>query len=168
MSGSTGGGAFYFARIDDVCVIRLVGTITWNISTDLERFLDDALGDDSVKTFFLDLSPTLYIDSTNLGLLARVYLAVSSRRERKALLHSTRPAINTILDDVGFTEIFARTDTNPYESVPVEPIPGPRRAGDHRGMILQAHRDLARLNDRNRDSFRTVVEEMERDMDREN
>jgi anti-anti-sigma factor len=167
MSTTTNGGTYYYARTDDVCVIRPVGTITWKASADFERFLDRILKDSSVRTFFVDLSKATYIDSTNLGLLARIHLATSSSDMRAAFIYSTHPAINSILSDVGFTEIFGHADTNPYESVSLRPVSAAEDDVDHRQVILEAHRDLARLNGRNRNAFQPVVDEMERDMDRD-
>ncbi|MBD3318066.1 MAG: STAS domain-containing protein [Chitinivibrionales bacterium] len=167
MSENIKSGAFYYAQVEDVCVIRLVGSITWKISPDFEHFLDQVLVDDTVRKFFLDLSQTTYIDSTNLGLLARLHLPHSAKRSSTTKIYSTRNAINTILDDVGFTTIFAHSADNPYESIPMRPINAPKRVIDQKQLILKAHQDLARLNRRNRATFQSVVDEMERDVNRE-
>ena len=104
------------------------------------------------------------IDSTNLGLLARIANPVQERFHHKTTLVSTNADVNRTLETMGFFEVF-NVDQHPLDQpIRAEDLP-PAEAADREtaDAIVLAHRTLADLNERNREMFRSVVEALESD-----
>ena len=76
-------GTVLHASHDDVHVLRFIGDIRYTLSPSIEHFLEGVFDGPKPAGFVIDLTETDSIDSTNLGLLARIALrmrALDSRR----------------------------------------------------------------------------------------
>jgi anti-anti-sigma factor len=110
----------------------------------------------------IDLTETRSIDSTTLGLLAK--LSILSRQKVGLLptVVTTHPDITRLLQSMGFDQVFNIVDT---------PIPCPECLDDLpsqdqseevvRAKVLEAHRILMDLNDSNRAAFHDLVSALE-------
>jgi anti-anti-sigma factor len=151
-------GNVLYGRSGDVHVLRFVGDIRYTLSPSVERFVDGLFGATHPETFVVDLTETHSIDSTNLGLLARLTNRMQAGGGPPVTIVSGREDINELLLCIGFDEVFdivwdnrpVATDT---ASVSVEES---GREEMNRTM-LAAHRALMALNEHNRDEFRDVV-----------
>ena len=102
------------------------------------------------------------IDSTTLGLLAK--LSILSKRKFGMLptLASTNPDVSRVLDSMGFNQVFNVVHT---------PAPCPECLDDLpeqdqteavvKERVLEAHHILMSLNESNRDAFRDLVSALE-------
>ena len=106
--------------------------------------------------FVIDLTQTESIDSTNLGLLARIANRMHERGGPRVTIVSHRQDINEVLLTMGFDEEVpsAGNGTRPLTTL------APDRNNLGRTMLM-AHRTLMALNDRNRDQFADVVSLLE-------
>jgi anti-anti-sigma factor len=160
----TNEGRFLFAVADSICILKPVGNITYTISPNLDAFLRKAFTSPDIKGFVIDLTETEYIDSTNLGLLARIHEHSRVRLGSRPAIVSVKPAINDILDNLGFHKIFDMI-YNPVREPGLSPVENADEQHEGIGRImLQAHQCLMRLNEHNRQCFRDVVEYMRRDV----
>lgn len=151
------------ASLDGVHVLRLAGELRYPISPSIECFLDRLFAETDPVGFVVDLTETEYIDSTNLGLLARIAKEMKARGGKRVTLVSTRTDINEVLLAMGFDEVFdlvRRPWNTPArgQALPLEEAD--RGALAH--TVLEAHRILMALNERNRDQFQDVVAALER------
>ncbi len=158
-------GKFLYARWNNTCVIKPVGKVTYIISPALDAFLQRAFTDQSITSFLIDLTDTTYIDSTNLGLFARVRDFSSRHFNEKPTLISTNETVNDALLSLGFDRIFnvvsdiTRHGTGELEEVP-EATSDTQKL---EAVMLKAHRYLAELRPENREMFRDVITFLERD-----
>ena len=157
-------GRIFYAIVDNTCVLKLVGAIMYSIGPGFDHFIEDVIHESDIDTFTIDLTETSYIDSTNLGLLAKLPKFSSHHVSNPPVLISNQDSINEVLDNVGFTKIFTIVDC--YE----EALPAlqelPRTENDERTLsqtVLKAHRELVDLNKPNKDRFKDVVEYLEKD-----
>ena len=155
-------GKYLCAREDRLLVLKLVGRITYAGSAGFEAFLDRILADGDFNDVVIDLTETTYIDSTNLGLLARVGAFTIERRQRKTTLLSTNPDVNQVLTSMAFDRVFLLVD-HPEECVgPFELIPnGPDSEWRMACRMVEAHRTLMQLSAENRIRFQSVVDVLE-------
>ncbi len=139
-------------------VLRFVGDIRYPLSPALERFLEQLFAEAQPKGFVIDLTETSSIDSTNLGLIARIANRMRTHAGRRVALVSNREDINELLTSMGFDTVFDIVQSS--EPLPEGAETVPLHEVDRQAMlqtVLQAHHSLMELNERNRELFRDVV-----------
>ena len=151
-------GKVLYATHAGVHVLRFQGEIGYVLGPDVQRFVDGLFTGTPPRGFVLDLRETTHIDSTNLGLLASIANRMRERCGPRVTLVSDRDDINEILFNMGFDEVFDIVpDSTPPPTDP-QTLPITRVGGDRLGQtMLEAHRTLMALNERNRQEFADVV-----------
>lgn len=156
------GGTILTGEQDGVSFVKLVGSVTHLLGPALDSCIDRLFARDDSADVVVDLTETTYLDSTILGLLAKVANRCQERWQRPATLLSTNVDINVLLDSIGFSDIFLILHPehplgNALEAVPRIALD----EGDHVRLLLEAHRRLAAMSDTNRTRFRDVIELLE-------
>ena len=163
-----GEGVAYFGKHEGVVVLKLVGRFTFSMraSKSLDAFIDTVLMDEEYENILIDLTETESLDSTSLGLLAILTRLTMDLYDRQATIVSTDPYVNDILDGVGFDEVFhivhdpQRAETE-WESLE----DGEPTKKELSRVVLNAHRELLDLNEKNKDTFKDVVAMLEKQME---
>lgn len=157
-------GMVYYGKREDTYVLKFVDDIRCTLGVCLDRFLDQLFERNDFRSILVDLTETTAIDSTNLGVLARIAKQMRARGGPLVTLVSTDEDINATLESVGFDQVFdIRHD--PDAAVAVDqplPLTEPTEAGLAK-TVLEAHHILSDLNEPNREKFRDVLEALERD-----
>jgi len=156
------------ASHDGVHALRFRGEIRYPLSPSLDRFLQQLFAGPPPKGFVVDLTEATVIDSTNLGLLARIAKGMDRAGGPKPVLVSNQKDINEVLVSMGFDEVFSLVDSP--EPLPAPGHKVPLRETDAKTLaktVLEAHRTLMELNERNRDVFQNVAALLEQQI-REN
>lgn len=154
----TAGQAFY-AKQGDTLIVKLVGDVRYTMSCSVDDFLEQWFAKENGTMMLIDLSEVECIDSTSLGLLAKVANFMHTRFANKVILIAPNPDINQLLDSVGFTTIFEirSNGTLPAESMQRLHLLEPTKAELAKTM-LEAHQVLSDMNEKNRGTFKDVVE----------
>lgn len=151
-------GGYLYAVDKNRYYIKLIGRVRYDISSGFNKFLDEILGRNDCTDFLLDLTETEYIDSTNLGLIARI-AKYMRKCGKKAKIISVNEDINKILCSVGFDEIFIiinKPETIEATLNEVEHIKDDERTFVK--MMLEAHKILAEISEENMEKFKGVIE----------
>ncbi len=152
----------YYATNGGIHGLKYVGHIRYTIGASLDKFINNLFDGPKPEGFLVDLRETESIDSTNLGLLARIAKLMKECGAQKVTLVSTNDDINTLLFSIGFDEVFDIVDevghgmTNAQE-LGLQDDTGP----DMAKTVLEAHRILMAIGDDNRTRFHDVVELLE-------
>ena len=152
-----------YAVHDGTYVLKLLGDVRVPVCTSLESFVEDRLlSDESLRAVLIDLTETDAIDSTALGLLARIAVALQSRRMSRPVILCISPDIERILVSMGFDKVFrilhdTATLGDEFDDLPLDDLS--EEAVTRR--VIDAHRTLMGLNDSNQQSFRSLVEALE-------
>ncbi len=154
-------GEAYYAWHGDTCVLRLVGEVRYTLGTDLDRFIERLFSGERCREVLIDLTASKSIDSTSLGLLAKIANLLRPRG-RTATIVSTNPDIDRTLETVGFDQVFTilhegKGDTPAARSLPHIDSDKSEMAD----TIREAHQILCDLNDGNREMFQSVVDALE-------
>ncbi len=157
-------GMVYYAERDGVCVIRFEGAISYTLGPALDHFLDDLFARGERSTILVDLTATESIDSTGLGLLARIANFVRRRDGTKPVLFSVRPDINAVLSSICLDDVFVLCDRIPDVAADQALPAGDPTETELAQTVLDAHRLLCEMNDANRATFQSVVDAFERDL----
>ena len=88
-------GNVLHASHEDVHVLRFIGDIRYPLSPSIDRFLDGIFAGPEPAGFVIDLTETDSIDSTNLGLLARIARRMQSLDARRVTIVSNRADITS-------------------------------------------------------------------------
>lgn len=156
-------GKVLYARHNDVHVLRYLGDIRYTLSPSIDRFLEGIFAAREPAGFVIDLTATDSIDSTNLGLLARLAQRMQARAGTRVTIVSDRPDINAVLSSMALDEIFDIVAGTELETGTAQEIPEENadRAALARTLI-DAHRALMDLSERNREVFRDVVASLDK------
>ncbi|MCH2097177.1 MAG: STAS domain-containing protein [Pseudomonadales bacterium] len=149
---------------DGVYVLKFVGDVRVNLCATVDAFVRDVFRSDDLASLLVDLTETEGIDSTSLGLLARLSNETRRRIGAVPTLISTNPDVTRVLHTTGFDDVFHLLEEPLDERRPLgELAPVSSDADALRERVIDAHRALMDLNERNRESFRDLVSALEAD-----
>lgn len=159
-------GKIYYTVIDNICVIKMVGRIAYKISPNFDRFIEKIKNNSTVNNFVVDLREAAHIDSTNLGLLAKLNRYSRTKSARPPTVISTKDNINHLLLNIGFAAFFDIVDNMGDMQSTLKKLPHMKNAGEKiTRVMLEAHRELANMNDTNHELFKDVINYLEGDTD---
>ena len=162
-------GRYYYAERDGITFIKMVGNLKYTTSSGFDRFVEELL-EKGFENLLIDLSEATYIDSTNLGLIARLGERARHRNDVHMSIISTNEDINEILRSVRFDRLFTIVESREKVESPlrgaeqreIEDVDSSRR--EDLEMLAEAHRALMDAHEENRPKFRDVVELLEEEM----
>lgn len=155
-------GQILVADHEGVYVIKMVGDVRLTLCISFDQFIDSMFSAENFSAVLFDLSEAEAIDSTTLGLMAKISLRGQERHNVIPVILSTNPSINRVLQTMGFQDIF--TIVNELQT-PVSPSREltPEVNDEHqvKEKVLEAHKILMGLNRENRATFRNLVKMLE-------
>ena len=161
MAESNTGKALYAVH-QGTYVVKLIGEVRVPICSTLDAFIERMFADRQLTSVLIDLSETTVIDSTALGLLAKIAVQTRRRFHQKPLIISTQDDVTRILDTMGFEKVFNLVYEKPVRSPEMSEIPKvPCDENSAFDKVLEAHRVLMDMNDHNRETFKDVVAALE-------
>lgn len=143
-------------------VLKLIGEIRVTLGPTISRFLGTFGKHQPMESLVIDLRETTLIDSTGLGVLAKISLAFEKEVHRLPTLVCTNPDITRILLAMGFEHIFVlATDLEQMPNGAIELAAHQVSEQELRQQVIDAHRVLMGLNDHNEVVFRDLVTALE-------
>lgn len=143
------GGAF---------VIKLVGDVRLTFCTALDDYFEQMFSAPDFASVIIDLSRAENIDSTTLGQLAKVALAAKRKHHLTPVVLSTNPNITRILQSMGFDRVFDIRQDFPHTEADLGELPMvPESESGVRDRVLEAHRVLMGMSEKNRAQFQELV-----------
>ena len=155
-------GAAFYVKQGATCILKLSGDVCYTMSCALGDFLNELFAQTDYDDIVVDLTDAHSIDSTSLGLLARIANFSRQHFARKTTLLSTNPDVNQILDNLGFYEIFNIRDTGETISATLRQlaISAPCDKDTLTRIVYEAHRTLSELNPSNQETFKGVLDSL--------
>jgi len=156
-------GRVLHASHDGVHVLRFIGDIRYTLTPSINRFLEAVFAGPRPAGFVIDLSEADSIDSTNLGLLARIAMRLQALDAPRVTLVSNRADINAILTSMALDEVFDIVDDTGMVTGAAQELP--HADADKETLartLIDAHRALMELSEHNREMFRDVVASLEK------
>ena len=161
----------YYGQLDSTLVFKLAGQIRYALARSLRAFVDEVIAPAGCNAVFMDLREVDFIDSTGLGLLARIGRLTLEQRGRRAAIVVAPGDVEVTLRSAGFDELFVMLAEFPYDpAVDLREVSLFELASAHDShmghLILDAHRDLAAVSEESRATFRQVIDSLEADLKR--
>ena len=155
-------GRILIANGDGTCLLKLVGDVRLSLGAAFDEYVDRLFQNNNLCSVLVDLSATEGIDSTSLGVLARLATQTRRRLGCTPTLISTRRDITRILTTMGFDDVFHIVEEPLRDERQLGELPkGEFSPEELRTRVLAAHRSLMSMNDENRDRFVDLVETLE-------
>ncbi|NCF17915.1 MAG: anti-anti-sigma factor [Haliea sp.] len=143
-------------------VIRLEGDVRLTLCTTIDEYFQHMFEDPEFASVWVDLCSAEGIDSTTLGLLAKLALQVKERFGFEPAIYSCNPGINRLLKSMGFQRLFDLHEeacSSPENISEIPAVGGSEQAVKEK--VIEAHRVLMGLSDENRARFKDLMSALE-------
>ena len=155
-------GSILYAVHDGKWVLRLRGDVRANWCASLDAVVERIFADPGLKGVFVDLREATNIDSTMLGLLARVAIRSRDELKKAPVLVGPNPDVRRLLDSMCFEKVFVIADDAAEARCDCAEVPVvDRPESELCRQVTEAHRVLMDIDERNRATFRDVVATLE-------
>ncbi|HSH47956.1 MAG TPA: STAS domain-containing protein [Halomonas sp.] len=149
-----------------VFVLKLSGDVRLTLCATLDSQAQRLAQTPGLRAVMVDLRDATNIDSTALGFLAKVAMALGGRLEHPPTIVVNNSDVRRMLDVMGFAHYYTLLDAPITEPRQLEELPEtPTDEEDLRERILEAHRILMRMNEHNREQFQPLVDMLEAQSD---
>jgi len=155
-------GQILVADHNGVYVIKMVGDVRLTLCISFDQFIDAMFKSESFISVLFDLSEAEAIDSTTLGLMAKISILGQERRGIMPVILASNPSIQRILQTMGFGDIFTIVDKLDAPVLAEQPLNCINcDEQEVKEKVLEAHKILMGLNANNADTFRNLVNMLE-------
>jgi anti-anti-sigma regulatory factor len=150
-------GKILFAKKNGVHVLKFVGDVRVTLGPTIGSFLDSIGECPNFKSVIIDLTETIAIDSTSLGMMAKISVKTQESFSVLPTIISTNDDITRILVTMGFEQVFAiirqpldltASDELPFTQISEKAL---------REQVLDAHKALMVMNTTNHETFKDLV-----------
>lgn len=156
-------GHVEYASLNGTHIFKLIGEVRAQSCISLDKLLGKIEQQAGVVGAIVDLTQTTFIDSTVLGILAKLGLKLKQTHNIQAVMLSTNSDITTLANSMGLGQVFVILnycgDPNVCTRTLVE------EHVTHGAMlttVLDAHRTLMKLNQNNQNMFEPLVKQLQK------
>ncbi|HAN27822.1 MAG TPA: anti-anti-sigma factor [Haliea salexigens] len=156
-------GRILAASQDGAYVVRLTGDVRLTLCTAIDDYVQRMLDNPDFASVWVDLCDAEGIDSTTLGLLAKLALEVRARYGFTPAIYSSNPSITRLIKSMGFQRLYDLHEdacANP-ECIDCIPLVKGSEASV-RDKVIEAHRVLMGISEENRARFKDLMVVLER------
>jgi len=147
--------------------LRMTGDVrlTWSVS--LEDYCRHVFQTQAIELVLIDLCQVKNLDSTTLGILAKIAIAAKADLGRMPEIYLQDADIERLLMSMGFSAIFVLHKSMPplVPQLPRLPLLD-ASASEMQETVIDAHRTLMDMNKQNRDQFESLVSTLKSDRDK--
>ena len=139
--------------------------VPWCVS--LETYCEAVIQQPGIKSVCVDLLATDNLDSTTLGVLAKVAIYTSSHCDEKAILLCRDENILRLVRSMGFESVFDIRNSFDAEVLDFDELPLLAcTEADMKDAVINAHKTLMDMTEDNRASFGSLVNALENESDK--
>lgn len=159
-------GKIWVASHDGVYLIKMVGDVRLTLCVPFDHFIKSMFAANDFSSIIFDLADAEAVDSTTLGLMAKIALQAEQKKQLRPAVICNSPGLNRLLESMGFSDIFDVVDSLPIEVVSDMCIEAAGEVDERKvkKRVLEAHKILMDLNQKNEETFRDLVKTLEDDV----
>lgn len=151
-------GQILVADHEGVYVIKMTGDVRLTLCISFDQFIDAMLAAPNFSSVLFDLSEADAVDSTTLGLMAKISLLAQEKCNIVPVILATNDSIKRILDTMGFADIFTIVNQLSVNIQPEKSLDSlPADENQVKETVIEAHKILMGLNEKNNETFRNLV-----------
>ena len=159
-------GHVEYASLNGTHIFKLIGEVRAQSCVSLDKLLDKIDNQSHVVGAIVDLTQTTFIDSTVLGVLAKLGLKLKQLHQIQAVMLSTNADITTLANSMGLAQVFVLLNYCGDPNICTKTLVDEHVS--HAAMlntVLDAHRTLMQLNENNKNIFQPLVQQLEQQQD---
>jgi len=165
-----------FAESEGLYLLKFIGDIRVTFCISFDSFIETIFDHAALKGIVIDLTDAQHIDSTALGMIAKISAKSAKKLGHSPITISTQPDINCILESMGLNKVLTivnELDLESLKNISVKDIPQknmPSHESSHESRIetykkvIDAHRVLMDLNSNNQLIFQDLVSSLESEL----
>lgn len=156
-------GRILVAEHDGVYVLRFEGDVRLTLCAAADDYLERMFRDPGFRSVLVDLTATVGIDSTSLGILAKLSIQAARHYGFVPTLVSTNPDITRILYSMGFDDVYDIIEEPLERGSQLRELPVLQEVSEDelREHVIDAHRVLMSMNETNHNAFKDLVATLE-------
>lgn len=157
-------GVIKVADKDGVFVIKMLGDVRLTLSLTFDQFIQEMFSSDGFCSVIFDLTEAEAIDSTTLGLMAKISLKGRDLNYMDPIVVSKNNGITRLLSSMGFTEILQIVDSADVNIDSFKTLGVGDSNLDEQALkvkVLEAHKALVELHADNSETFRELIQSLE-------
>lgn len=156
-------GKILVAEQDGIHIIKFLGDVRLTLCPTLDQYIDTIFENNYFKTILIDLTETIGIDSSALGMLAKLSIRMKRHKGFVPTLISVDESITRILLSMGFDRIFLLIRYLDKKIEVMQELPvSPSSELTLQKQSLEAHKTLMGMNSKNWQEFKFLVEVLEK------
>jgi anti-anti-sigma factor len=145
-------------------LLKLIGDVRVTLCGSLNRHMETIFGSHDVKKVIVDMLEAEGLDSTTLGLMAKLGMHCRKVYGINVQVFCQNPSILRTLDCMGFEEIFDIIQEVPTIDAELHSIESVSSEVDEiRRQVVEAHKLLMQLNPENSKEFTDLIRALESD-----
>ncbi|ENV74870.1 MAG TPA: anti-anti-sigma factor GigB [Acinetobacter ursingii] len=159
-------GHVEYASLNGTHIFKLIGEVRAQSCISLDKLLNRIEQQQNVVGAIVDLTETTFIDSTVLGILAKLGLKLKQVHHIQAVMLSTNPDITTLANSMGLGQVFVILNYCKEPQVCTRELC--EEEITHNTMlktVLDAHKTLMQLNENNQNMFEPLVKQLQKEQD---
>ncbi len=159
-------GHVEYASWNGTHIFKLIGEVRAQSCISLDKLLSKIEQQQNVVGAIVDMTQTTFIDSTVLGILAKLGLKLKQVHQIQAVMLSTNPDITTLANSMGLGQVFVILNYCGDPSVCTLALMEEHIT--HSAMlttVLDAHKTLMELNESNENMFEPLVKQLQKEQD---
>lgn len=143
-------------------LLKFAGDLRVTLCGSLNRYLETIFASDEVSSVVVDLLDTEGLDSTTLGLLAKLALHCQRHYQLEPQLFCADPGLLRLLECMSLDELFAVYSELPESGEPLTELAAVDAPVDElRQQVIDAHRTLVELNPDKHGEFTDLIAALE-------
>ena len=151
-------GRILAAQHDGAYALKIVGDVSVTLCATIDDYLRQMFEDQQFDSVLVDLCEAEGIDSTTLGLLAKLAIRTREKHGFKPVVYSCNSGINRLLRSMAFDRIFEIREETCDDPDSIAEVPAVSRDADTvKEKVIEAHKILMDLSDENRDRFQDLM-----------
>jgi anti-anti-sigma factor len=145
-------------------LLKFIGDVRVTLCGSLNRHMETIFGSHDVKNVIVDMLEAEGLDSTTLGLMAKLGLYCRKEYGINVRVFCQNPSILRTLDCMGFEDIFDIIQEVPNINVKLHSIESVNpEVNEIRRQVVEAHKLLMQLNPDNSKEFTDLIRALESD-----
>jgi len=128
--------------------------------TALEEYFERVFNDQEFLSVWVDVTGATGLDSTTLGMLAKLAIKTHEKFGFRPTIFSANPGIDRLLQTMGFAQLFdVRNEA--CEGYTHDIPAHPSTESEIRERVIEAHKTLMAMSEANHDAFQDLVRTLE-------
>lgn len=155
-------GEILVADHNGVYVIKMNGDVRLTLCVSFDAYIENLISRENFCTVLFDLSDAEGLDSTTLGLIAKLAVKSSEGQQAKPLIICNNSGIERLLTTMGLDDICELIDTPPRNYCESSDFVSLAETDGNdedlvKAKVLESHCVLMGLNETNRETFQDLV-----------